>query len=222
MHILIVEDERSIAENIYDFLEARGHRCDFAVSLADARRLLAQGGVDALILDRALPDGDGLTLAQSLRKEGKLIPILMLTARDTLDDKLAGFSAGVDDYLVKPFALKEVEARLTALARRASQHGEVSVLVCGNLRYDQAEKTLRLDSRQLHLPPKALRLAAMLLAAPGRVFTRHELETAIWGEEQETGDNLRSLLYTLRKALGADASVEIATLHGLGVKLVER
>lgn len=222
MHILIVEDERPIAENIYDFLEARGHRCDFAVSLADARRLLEQGGVDALILDRTLPDGDGLALAQSLRQAGKLLPILMLTARDTLDDKLAGFSAGVDDYLVKPFALKEVEARLMALARRASQHKETRTLRCGNLTYDQAEKNLRLDGRQLHLPPKALNLAALLLAAPGRAFLRRELETAIWGEEQETGDNLRNLLYTLRKALGTDATVEIATMHGLGVKLVER
>jgi two-component system response regulator QseB len=222
MHILIVEDERPIAENIYDFLEARGHRCDFAVSLADARRLLAQAGFDALILDRTLPDGDGLMLAQSLRDAGKRLPILMLTARDTLDDKLAGFSAGVDDYLVKPFALKEVEARLTALARRASQHNEGGALRCGNLAYDQAEKSLRLDGQQLQLPPKALSLATLLLAAPGRVFSRRELETAIWGEEQETGDNLRNLLYTLRKALGSDASVEIATMHGLGVKLVER
>ena len=185
MHILIVEDERPIAENIYDFLEARGHRCDFAVSLADARRLLDLGGVDALILDRTLPDGDGLTLAQDLRQAGKNLPILMLTARDTLDDKLAGFSAGVDDYLVKPFALREVEARLTALARRASQHSETGALRCGNLAYDPAEKTLRLDGRPLHLPPKALHLAALLLAGPGRVLSRRELEIAIWGKSRK-------------------------------------
>ena len=115
MHVLIVEDDRTIAENLYDFLEARGHQCDFANTLAGARALLAGSRFDALALDRNLPDGDGATLARSLRDAGQTLPILMLTARDQLDDKLDGFAAGADDYLVKPFALKEVEVRLLAL-----------------------------------------------------------------------------------------------------------
>ncbi len=222
MRILIVEDERPIAENLYDFLEARGHHCDFSPSLAGARRLLGAGGIDALILDRTLPDGDGLSLAQSLRSEGKSLPILMLTARDTLDDKLAGFAAGTDDYLVKPFALKEVEARLQALARRSPQRSDVGVLRVGNLAYDKAAQTLLADGQPLALAPKALRLAGLLLGDPGRVFSRAELEVAIWGGEQESGEGLRSLLYALRKTLDGIGAVEIVTVHGLGVKLVER
>ena len=108
-----------IAENLYDFLEACGHRCDFASSLASADALLGRHEFDALVLDRGLPDGDGVLLAGRLRAAGKSLAILMLTARDTLDDKLAGFGAGADDYLAKRFALKEVEARLQALLRRS-------------------------------------------------------------------------------------------------------
>ena len=104
-----------IAENLYDFLETCGHRCDFAPSLAAADALLGRDQFDALVLDCRLPDPDGALLASRLRAAGNSLAILMLTARDTLDDKLAGFGAGADDYLAKPFALKEVEARLQPL-----------------------------------------------------------------------------------------------------------
>lgn len=228
MHILIVEDDRPIAENLYDFLAARGHQCDHAGSLGAARLLLARAGTpdappayDALILDRSLPDGDGLTLARQLRSDGVTTALLVLTARDALDDKLAGFAAGADDYLVKPFALQEVEARLLALARRAPARRDLGARV-GNVRYDGSAQTVHVDERPCHLPPKALRLAALLLAHPNRVFSRQELEIAVWGSEQESSESLRTLLYTLRRALGAQATVEIATVHGVGVKLVPR
>lgn len=219
MHVLIVEDDPLIAENLYDFLEARGHQCDFATTLAAARQLLAGAMIDALILDRNLPDGDGATLARSLRSAGKMLPILMLTARDGLDDKLAGFDAGADDYLAKPFALKEVEVRLLALQRRcASRLGEGPVRL-GLLAYDPSAQEIRCDGELLVLPPKAIRLLAVMLPHPGRLFARRELEIAIWGHEQESSDNLRSVLHTVRKALGSGA-VEIQNVHGLGYKLV--
>ena len=144
MRILIVEDERPIAENLYDFLESCGHQCDFAPSLAVANALLRREEFDALILDRSLPDGDGATLASRLRSTGNFVPILMLTARDTLDDKLAGFDAGADDYLAKPFALKEVEARLQALLRRAGGRAAAERLVFGALAFDPAAQTVTL------------------------------------------------------------------------------
>lgn len=220
MHILIVEDDRLIAENLYDFLESCGHQCDFASSLAGAKPLLAAGGIDALILDRSLPDGDGATLARSLRSAGKMLPILMLTARDTLDDKLAGFDAGADDYLAKPFALKEVEARLLALQRRSAP-GPASdgrPLSLGRLTYDPSTQELHLDGRRLSLPPKAFRLLVVMLPHPNRLFSRRELEVAIWGNAQASSDNLRSVLHAVRKALGDGVAIE--NVHGLGYKLV--
>lgn len=220
MHILIVEDDRLIAENLYDFLEACGHQCDFATSLAAARALLADGGIDALVLDRNLPDGDGATLARQLRSAGKMLPILMLTARDALDDKLAGFDAGADDYLAKPFALKEVEARLLALQRRSGGRAGGGPLDVGPLTYDASAQEIRLHGQLLVLPPKAIRLLAVMMPHPNRLFSRRELEVAVWGHEQASSDNLRSVLHTVRKAVGDDAAVGIQNVHGLGYKLV--
>ena len=222
MHLLIVEDDRTIAENLYDYLEARGHQCDYAGSIAAASALLARSAFDALVLDRNLPDGDGLALARRLRSEGRATPILVLTARDTLEDKLLGFEAGGDDYLVKPFALQELEVRLLALARRSAVRTADPVLRYGALEFRAATQALCLHGRPLTLPPKPLRLVAELLAQPERVFSRRELEIAVWGHEQDSSDNLRSVLHTLRRALGDDAPVQVVNVHGLGYKLVSR
>ena len=222
MHLLIVEDDRTIAENLYDYLEARGHQCDYAGSIAAASALLARSVFDAVVLDRNLPDGDGLALARRLRAEGCATPILVLTARDTLEDKLLGFEAGGDDYLVKPFALQELEVRLLALARRNAARAADPVLRYGALEFRAATQALHLDGRPLALPPKPLRLVAELLAQPERVFSRRELELAVWGHEQDSSDNLRSVLHTLRRALGDDAPIQVVNVHGLGYKLVGR
>ena len=223
MHLLIVEDDRTIAENLYEYLEARGHQCDYADSIAAASALLARSAFDAVVLDRNLPDGDGLALARRLRAEGCATPILVLTARDTLEDKLLGFEAGGDDYLVKPFALQELEVRLLALARRsAARPAAEPVLRHGELEFNGATQELRVRGQALALPPKPLRLVAELLSQPERVFSRRELEIAIWGHEQDSSDNLRSVLHTLRRALGDDAPTQVVNVHGLGYKLVSR
>ena len=222
MHLLIIEDDRTIAENLYEYLEARGHQCDYAGSIAAAAALLACTAFDALVLDRNLPDGDGLALARRLRAEGRAMPILVLTARDALEDKLLGFEAGGDDYLVKPFALQELEVRLLALARRSAVRTADPVLRYGALEFRAATQALCLHGRPLTLPPKPLRLVAELLAQPERVFSRRELEIAVWGHEQDSSDNLRSVLHTLRRALGDDAPIQVVNVHGLGYKLVGR
>lgn len=220
MHILIVEDERTIAENLYDFLEARGHLCDFAHSMAAARLLCAQGRFDVIVLDRNLPDGDGVQLARQLRAAGDATSILMLTARESLDDKVEGFEAGADDYLAKPFALKEVEMRLLALHRRAQPRPVPADLRFGDLRLASAARALYVGERPQSLPPKSLRLLEVLMQQPQRVFSRQELEVAIWGEAQASSDNLRSLLHTVRKTLAGRSAVGIRNVHGLGYQLV--
>lgn len=222
MHLLIIEDDRTIAENIYEYLESRGHQCDYAGCITAAAALLASTQFDAAVLDRNLPDGDGLSLARRLRSEGNAMPILILTARDALEDKLLGFESGGDDYLVKPFALQELEVRLLALGRRSATRQVNPVLRHGELEFNSATQEARLQGRLLTLTPKALRLLDELLSQPKRLFSRRELEIAVWGHEQDNSDNLRSLLRTLRRALGEDASTQVVNLHGLGYKLVSR
>ncbi|MEW6291870.1 MAG: response regulator transcription factor [Pseudomonadota bacterium] len=220
MRLLIVEDDRTIAENIYEYLESRGHECDYADCIAAAAALLSRGPFDALVLDRNLPDGDGLALARRLRAAGNAVPILILTARESLEDKLVGFESGGDDYLVKPFALQELEVRLSALTRRGTTQRAAPVVRHGELEFNSATQEARLQGRLLALPPKALRLLGELLSQPDRVFSRRELEIAVWGRAQDSSDNLRSMLHTLRRALGEDAPVQIRNVHGLGYRLV--
>ena len=222
MRILIVEDDTHIAENLVHYLEMKGHECDYASTCRGASQRLAQAQFEALIVDRGLPDGDGLSLVRDLRTQGNSLWILVLTARDTLEDKLTGFDAGADDYLLKPFALQEVEARLDAIARRGKLREDTGTWRLGNIEYDASAQEVRRDGSALRLPPKALRLLAVMLPHPKRAFSRRELELEIWGHEQESSDNLRSLLHSVRRQLGETCSVEIVNMHGLGYKLTLR
>lgn len=219
MRLLIIEDDRTIAENLFEYLESCGHRCDWADSIGLARRLLAAETFDALVLDRNLPDGDGLSLVRRLRAAGNPVAVLVLTARDALEDKLLGFESGGDDYLVKPFALQEVEARLLALMRRRGLAPPIGLLRFGELEYDPERQLIRHAGQSLALPPRALRLLALMMAHPDRVFSRRELELAVWGHENDSSDSLRSLLLTVRRALGDTARERVLTAHGLGYRL---
>ena len=223
MHILIVEDDADIAGNLYDYFTERGHQVDAALNGVTALHLIATQRFDAIVLDVGLPGIDGLTLAQRIRRDVKSeVPILMLTARDTLDDKLAGFGAGADDYLVKPFALKEVEARIAAMVKRA--HGRVveAEMRVGALCYDPFSGTAAWQDKPLKLSPKSLKLLVTLLGQPGRLFTRDELELAVWGELQANSDTLRSHLSQLRRELALpEGKSMIETVHGRGYRLVE-
>ncbi|MBS1197588.1 MAG: response regulator transcription factor [Proteobacteria bacterium] len=223
MKILIVEDDADISANLYDYLAARGHSVDAAPNGLVGLHLATSQTFDAIVLDLGLPGIDGLTLTQRLRRDAQLAtPILMLTARDTLEDKLVGFDAGADDYLVKPFALREVEARLLALVKRAQGRVVNSRLRLGQLEYDPDSGTLTWCETALALPPKALQLLLAMLSQPGRLFSRAELETLVWGEEQETSDALRTQLSQLRRALTlADGRCPLVTVHGRGYKLVD-
>ncbi len=221
MRILIIEDDATIAANLYDFLESRGHAVDAAADGVTGLHLAISQTFDAIVLDLGLPGMDGLTLTKKLREEAHVeTPILMLTARDTLDDKLEGFSRGADDYLVKPFSLKEVEARLLSMNRRSSGRIAPRPLEAGALSLDPKTMAVRFAGNDVKLPPKCLRILELLMREPGRVISREEIERLVWGESQETSDTLRSHLHTLRRALTAAGGHDpVETLHGIGYRL---
>ena len=223
MRILIIEDDSAIATNLYDFLAARGHAVDAAADGVSGLRLALTQAFDAIVLDVALPGMDGMKLCRKLRDESHVdTPVLMLTARDTLEDKLRGFEHGADDYLLKPFALKEVEARLTALHKRHAGRVTSRTLEAGALTMDPRTLAIRFAGCDVRLPPKCMKLLETLLGAPGRVFGRSELECAVWGGNQETSDTLRSHMHQLRRALiEAGGYDPIETVHGLGYRLDE-
>jgi DNA-binding response OmpR family regulator len=223
MRLLIIEDNVAIATNLYDYLSARGHSVDTAADGVIGLHLAITEQFDGILLDIALPRMDGLKLCRKLRGEAEVeTPVLMLTARDTLEDKLKGFDHGADDYLVKPFALKEVEARLLALHKRHTGRVASRKLSVGRLTFDPRTLSVYYAEREVRLAPKCLRLLEVLMNDPGRVFTRAELENAVWGDVQETSDTLRSHMYTLRRALVVAGEVDpIETVHAVGYRLTD-
>jgi DNA-binding response OmpR family regulator len=222
VRILIIEDDPTIATNLYDYLTARGHAVDAAADGVTGVHLAVSHPFDAIVLDLGLPGLDGIKVCQKLRLQAHLeTPVLMLTARDTLQDKLQGFESGADDYLVKPFALKELEARLHALHKRSQGRVTQKLLVAGDLTLDPQTLEIRFSGNEVKLPPKCIRLLEMMMAQPGRLFSRSELESAVWGDTQETSDTLRTHMHVLRRALGdAGGRDPIETVHGLGYRLV--
>jgi DNA-binding response OmpR family regulator len=224
VRVLIIEDDPAIATNLYDYLEARGHTVDAAADGLTGLHLAVTGSFDAIVLDLGLPGMDGGTLCRKLREDARNdTPVLMLTARDTLEDKLEGFARGTDDYLVKPFELKEVEARLTALHKRRAGRVADRVLTAGDLVFDPRSLLVRFRGNEVRLPPKCLRLLETLMAEPERVFSRRDLETAVWGDEQQSSDTLRSHMHILRRELAQAGGYDpIENVHGLGYRLVPR
>ncbi|MDT3736023.1 MAG: response regulator transcription factor [Denitratisoma sp.] len=220
MRVLIVEDDLDIATNLYEFLEGRGNIVDMARDGVSGMHLAVSQEFDAIVLDLGLPGMDGLCLCRKLRQEAKRdVPILILTARDVLDDKLAAFDCGADDYLVKPFALREVEARLKALVARRRGRVVSRKLVHGGIEFDPTNLAVSVDGRPVHLSRKCLRLLEMMMTAPNRVYSRAELEQELWGDEHPQSDSLRSHMHMLRRALtDARGLSPIETVHGVGYR----
>jgi DNA-binding response OmpR family regulator len=222
LRILIVEDNPDLAENIADFFEIQGHVLDFAMDGIGGLHLALTQDYDAIILDIMLPRMNGLTFCRKLREEtGKQIPVLMLTALDTLSDKLEGFDAGADDYLVKPFELEELAARIQALVRRSDPHEE-KILKVGNLELDIGKMQVHRDSRPIELNRACLKILTLLVKASPNVVTREEIEHALWSDMPPGSDALRSHIYTLRQAIDKPYKRSlIHTVHGIGYKLVD-
>ena len=222
LRILIVEDNIDIAENIADYFDLQGHVTDFAMDGIGGLHLALTQEYDAIILDIMLPGMDGLTFCRKLRNEGeKATPVLMLTARDTLDDKLEGFDAGADDYLVKPFDLEELNARIQALVRR-SDHPKNKLLRIGDLEMDLGKMQVQRAGRLIELNRVCLKILPMLMQASPNVVSRQEIEHALWSDMPPGSDALRSHIYTLRQAVDKPFKHHlIQTVHGLGYKLVD-
>ncbi len=222
MRILIVEDTPDMSENLLDYFSARGHIADAALDGLTAWHLATTQSYDAILLDRLLPGLDGLSLCRRLRQEaGCALPILMLTARDTLDDKIAGLESGADDYLIKPFALREVEARLHALVRRAEGRVGQTRLQLADLVMDLATRQVQRAGQVLNLAPIPLRLLEALLRASPRVVPRSELEQLIWGDTPPDSDALRAHMHLVRAAVDRPGQVPLLqTMRGIGYQLL--
>ncbi|BCD97382.1 hypothetical protein MARGE09_P1583 [Marinagarivorans cellulosilyticus] len=219
---LIVEDNRDICENIAAYLEKHHYILDFAYDGISAMHLALTNPFDVIVLDLMLPGMDGLRFCQKLRTDAEVeTPVLMLTARDTLADKLKGFEAGADDYLVKPFALQELHARLQALHKRS--HGKTdNQLTVGDLTMNRATLQVHRAGRLVDLTPACMKLLQRLMEAAPSVVSREDLETVLWADERPDGDALRSHLYKLRQAIDRSfATPLIHTVHRIGYRIAE-
>jgi DNA-binding response OmpR family regulator len=221
LHILVIEDNPDLAANLVDYLQARGHVVDAAGDGCVGLNLAGTRDFDVILLDLILPRIDGLALCRQLRgKLGKTTPVLMLTARDSLEDKIAGLEAGADDYLVKPYALREVAARIQALARRAGSAAHRKSLTVADLSFDTGTYRVVRAGSVIELPPIPLRLLEALMRAAPRVVSREDLERAAWGDAPPDSDALRAHLHLLRNAIDKPfAAPLIRTLRGLGWQL---
>lgn len=218
--VLIVEDERTIAGNLAEYLEGHGHPVDVAYDGPAAMARLSSETYDVILLDLGLPRADGSQVLRHLRSTlGVATPVLVLTARDQLDSKLASFAAGADDYLTKPFALAEVQTRIAALHRRASGAVVTSVVRAGALELDRRTRTVRVSGVVLRLMPQSMRILELLLRDPGRMVTRAEFEAALWPDDVPESDALRSQIHLLRRALAQAGYTGIETVHGVGYRL---
>lgn len=222
MKILVVEDNPDIAANIGDYLEDQGHVVDFAYDGVTGLHLAVSQEFDAIVLDLMLPGMDGLDVCKKLREEAnKDTPVLMLTARDTLNEKLTGFESGADDYMVKPFALQELEARLRVLARRG-QTVQARVLTISDLEFNLDTLQVNRGGQDINLNPIGLKLLQRLMEASPWVVSREELELRVWGERQPDSDTLRVHIHSLRNAIDKPFDVPlIQTRHGIGYRIAD-
>jgi len=222
MRLLIVEDNPDIAANLAGYLEPLGHTLDFAANGYGGLALAAQNDYEVLILDVGLPGMDGLTLCQKIRTElGKSTPVLMLTARDTVEDKVAGFESGTDDYLVKPFSMAELEVRIKALARRARGAEPDQVLRVGDLSINTGTYEAQRGGQPIALTKTGYRILALLMRESPKVVTREVLESEIWGHDRPDSDALRTHIHAVRQALDkVRASSMLKTVQGIGYRLV--
>ncbi|MBS61476.1 response regulator transcription factor [Salinisphaera sp.] len=222
MYILIVEDSDDLAANIGEYCEERGDIVDYAADGLTGLHLAAVNRYDVLVLDLSLPGLDGLSLCERLRLDaGNNVPILMLTARDTLDDRLTGFETGADDYVTKPFSLPELHMRLKALVRRAA--GASEQLSVADLVFDTRSLIVRRAGRRLELTPTGMRMLELLMRASPAVVRTATVERVVWGDDPPDSEAaLRGHIHQLRAIIDKPFPQKLLkTVHGIGYRLAD-
>ncbi|QNK71903.1 response regulator [Variovorax sp. PAMC28562] len=218
MRLLVVEDDPMIGRAIRQGLVAAGYAVDWAEDGRIAELALANGVYDLVVLDLGLPARDGMTVLEELRRSGNHVPVIIVTARDAVDQRIAGLNAGADDYLLKPFDLDELIARVRALLRRRAGVGS-SLLTAGALSLDTVRKSVTKEGAPVSLSVREFALLEVLMQQPGAVLSREKLEESIYGWDDDIGSNAIEVhLHNLRKKLGAQAIVNV---RGVGYRLAE-
>ena len=220
--VLLVEDDPAVREGLGLALRRQGHDVRAAGTGEEGVERLRETRPDIVVLDIMLPGIDGYTLCKRLREDARRdTPVIMLTARDQLDDRLQGFKSGADDYLIKPFALSELAARIEAVMRRA-QGGGRRALQVGDLSYDLDTLEVTREGRLLKLNPVGLKLLAVLMQKSPHVLRREVLEEALWGDDCPDSDSLRSHVHQLRQVIDKPFDKPLLhTVHGVGYRLAE-
>ena len=221
LSILLVEDNADLAANVSDYLEALGHLVEVALDGVTGLHLAVTQTHDVVILDLMLPGIDGLTVCRRLRQDAQSsVPVLMLTARSGLDDKVAGFAEGADDYLVKPFELRELALRIQALARRAQVAGQHRRLKVADLNFDLDTLAIDRGGRPIVLAALPMKILELLMKRSPQVVWRREIEQTVWGDNPPDSDALRVHMYTLRSAIDGQGGVPLLhTVRGIGYQL---
>jgi DNA-binding response OmpR family regulator len=223
MRILVIEDNHDLAANLCEYLEDRGHLVDAAGDGLSGLNLALHNSYDAIVLDIMLPGMDGITVCRTLREEAdRVTPVLMLTARDSVEDRVTGLECGADDYVIKPFALREVDARLHALVRRASARGQSRCLEVADLSFDTGTLKIRRGSRSIELPPIPMRILEILMKHSPRVLSRGDIESEIWGNTPPDSDSLRAHMHVLRASIDHPGETPLLqTVRGRGYRLAD-
>jgi two-component system, OmpR family, response regulator len=224
VHVLIVEDDPRLGRLLQRLMAEERHVVDLAIGGREALELVeAGGGFDAMVLDAGLPDLDGFDVARRLRASGSRLPILMLTARDGVSDRIAGLDAGADDYVVKPFSYEEVAARLRALARRSNGSVEAgAVLTSGPITLDETRRRVTVAGSPVELTPREFSILECLLRHPGHALTRDQLLDMAWPfGVAVTPNTVDAFITFLRRKLGPAGAARIETVRGIGYRLVE-
>lgn len=216
LRILLVEDDDILGAAVRDHCAGDGHAVDWVMRLDEAEDATATVGYDLVLLDLNLPDGFGVTFLKEIRRKGSAVPVIVLTARDRLSDRLEGLNAGADDYLVKPFDLAELSARIAAVSRRYAGNPNPLIQI-GEIEVDQADRLIYLEGRQIDLTAREWALFSLLIQRPGITVSKDRLEEALYEFGAEIESNAVEVYVSrLRKKLGRDA---IETARGLGYRV---
>lgn len=229
--LLLVEDHKEFAGLVQDWLVAQGHLVDCAATGAEALQILKMRQYDVLILDVNLPGLSGLDVCRTFRRNGGTTPVIVLTGNQTIDDKESGFDAGADDYLTKPFQMRELSARVKALLRRAHGQLQAAAITFGNVSLFPDEHRVTVDGDDITLMPKEFAILHFFMKHPGQVFSAEQLIQRVWATEAEASpETIRSYITRLRTKLkpattsqsdSSSVSPSIVTVHGVGYKFIE-